>query len=347
MQNSDLKNYIQFSPQLEQLLGKGFDRLPHAILLVGPEGLGKAAFGEKLAYLLLCESPSAYVACGKCQSCHWLDGGNHPDFRRVRPGSDEEAEEGASEKTRKRSPGIIRIDQIRDLESFVFVGSHRIGRRVVLLTEAEAMNAAAANSLLKILEEPPPSVYFIIVSSKQKFLLPTIRSRCRSVAFAAPDAAEGRGVLQGTGLGKTEERFLDLAGGAPLRVIKWKDSGALKPLDRLIETLMAPSPDPISLAANWDGLLKSDPALSLEQLVEEVQRWVFDLAQDRIAGGRRYHDGWGRPKAAPTSLNPIALLKAWQELKQFRRSARHPLNQLLFLEEMATHFLRATRPEAA
>lgn len=347
MQYSDIKLNSIYNQKLDQLLGQGFDRLPHAILLIGPEGLGKAALGEKLAYLLLCESPNGHAACGKCQSCHWLNGGNHPDFRLVRPDSDEDGEEGGAEKSRKRGPGIIRIDQIRELESFVFVGSHRMGRRVVMVNEADAMNVAAANALLKVLEEPPPSVYFLLISSRQRLLLPTIRSRCRSLAFAAPEAVAAREMLSDAGLGKGDGRFLDLAGGAPMRVLKWKDSGLLKPLDRLIETLLAPPADPISLAASWDGLLRSEPALSLEHLVDEIQRWVFDLAQERIAGKLRYHAGWPRPRTPGGALDPLSLLGVWQELKQFRRSARHPLNQLLFLESLAAHFLRALRPATA
>ncbi len=337
----------KFEKQFGELLGGGLDRLPHAMLLIGAEGLGKAVFVENLAHLLLCESPIGYAACGKCQACHWLAGSNHPDFRHIRPDADEEDEEGGREKTRKRGPGIIRIDQIRELESFVFVGSHRMGRRVVPLTEAEAMNGAAANSLLKILEEPPASVYFILTSSRQRFLLPTIRSRCRILPFAAPETAAAKEVLAHAGLAQTDERFLHLAGGVPLRVLKWKESGLLRPLQVLIETLSAPSSDPISLATRWDALLKSEPALSLEHLVEEVQRWLFDLAQERMAGRIRYHVAWPRPKAAGDGLDPITLVSAWQELMQFRGSARHPLNQLLFLEDMAAHLLRALRPVPA
>jgi DNA polymerase-3 subunit delta' len=346
LQHYNNNKNIAFDRQLGELLGAGFDRLPHAMLLVGAEGLGKAAFGESLAHLLLCESPNNHAACGECQACRWMGGGNHPDFRHVKPGSEDEDEEGGREKAKKRSPGIIRIDQIRELESFVFVGSHRMGRRVVLLTEAEAMNNAAANALLKILEEPPPSVYFILTSSRQRFLLPTIRSRCRIQAFSAPEPAVAQQVLAHAGLDSKDGRFLDLAGGAPLRVLKWNASGTLKPLEALIDTLLTPSSDPLNLAARWDGLLKSEPTFGLEQLVEEVQRWLFDLAQDRMGGRRRYHTGWPRPKSPSGMLDPVALLGAWQELMQFRRSARHPLNQLLFLESMAAHFVRGMRPGA-
>lgn len=346
MQYFDLKQLQWNSKIREQLLGQGLDRLPHAMLLVGPAGVGKAAFSEQLATLLLCESITAEItACGNCQACRWLDAGNHPDFRRVAPDGDDETEEGASEKTKKRGPGTIRIDQIRELESFVFVGSHRNGRRVVLVTEADAMNGAAANSLLKILEEPPSSVYFILISSRTKSLLPTIRSRCRVIAFGPPDTAAATAWLAGAGLEKQAARYLDLAGGAPMRVAQWKEQGQLAPLEAMVESLLTPPSDPIALATRWDGLLKGDGQFRLENLVEEVQRWLFDLAQERVAGQVRYHGGWPRPKGLQ-NLNPLALLAAWREIGQFRRSARHPLNQLLFLENLAAHYLRALRPAA-
>lgn len=351
MQHSDKQNINLNDNVKERLLGNGLARLPHALLLIGPAGVGKTAFGEQLAALLLCESLGPdLIACGECDPCRWLVSGNHPDFRRVAPDDESEADLAASEKsadkTKKRGAGIIRIDQIRELEGFVFVGSHRNGNRVVLLTEADAMNPAAANALLKILEEPPPSVYFILISTRSKTLLPTIRSRCRVVAFGAPDAAAATDWLLGAGLEKQAKRYLDLAGGAPMRVAQWKEQGQLAPIDALVDSLVSPPADPGVLAARWDGLLKGDSLFRTENLVEGVQRWLFDLAQERMAGERRYHTGWPRPKGVE-NLNPKALLAAWRELNQFRRSARHPLNQLLFLESLAAHYLRALRPAAS
>lgn len=351
MQHSD-KKHIDWNEKLrEQLLGQGLARLPHAMLLVGPAGVGKTAFGEQMAALLLCESIAPdLIACGECDPCRWLAAGNHPDFRRVAPDDDSEAEPAASEKSadksKKRGSGIIRIDQIRELEGFVFVGSHRNGNRVVLVTEADAMNPAAANALLKILEEPPSSVYFILISTRSKSLLPTIRSRCRVVSFGAPDAAAAADWLLGAGLEKQAKRYLGLAGGAPMRVAQWKEQGQLAPIDALVDSLVSPPADPGVLAAKWDALLKGDGLFRTENLVEGVQRWLFDLAQERMAGKVRYHSGWPRPKGVE-NLNPKALLAAWRELNQFRRSARHPLNQLLFLESLAAHYLRALRPVAS
>lgn len=344
MQHSDIRQ-ININDSIKtRFLQQGLERLPHALLLTGPTGVGKLEFAEELARLLLCEAVKpGLAACGACEACRWQNSGNHPDYRRVAPDETDENEEG---KSRKRSAGIIRIDQIRELESFVFVGSHRNGRRVVLVAEADAMNGAAANALLKILEEPPPSVYFLLVSSRIKSLLPTIRSRCRVVPFAPPDAATAADWLAGAGLGKQAKPYLALAGGAPLRVVQWQEQGQLAPIDTLIDSLISPPADPLVLAAKWDALLRADALFSVEHLIEGIQRWLFDLVQERMAGEVRYHGGWSRPGSV-SKLQPEALLAAWREFAQFRRSARHPLNQLLFLENLAAHYLRAVRPVAA
>ena len=114
-------------------------RLPHAMLLSGPRGVGKQRFAEALLGYLLCASPGE-TACGQCHGCHMLAAVYHPDLLRVSP------EEG------KRQ---IRIDPIREVNAFVSQTAQQGGHRVIVLSPAEAMNVAAANALLKSLERHP------------------------------------------------------------------------------------------------------------------------------------------------------------------------------------------------
>lgn len=324
--------------------------MPHALLLTGSPGLGKDRFAESLAHLFLCESPAMQgaipVACGICQGCHWLAGGNHPDFRRVAPDGDDADDEGEStRKEKKRGASQIKIDAIRDLEDFVFVGSHRHGKRVVLINQADAMNAAAANSLLKILEEPPATVYFILTSGYPRRLLPTIRSRTRVLPFRRPDEDVALAWLKQNGVDSKAARFLPLAGGAPLTVAQWEQEGQIAALDALSETLLKAGDDPLPLAAQWDGLLKRHTQFSLEMLVDGVQCWLHDLALVAAAQAPRFYPELKVP--AGVRLSETRVVTAWRDALRFRRSARHPLNQQLFLEDLAAHTLRGLRSDGA
>src|SRR5438132_13131811 len=120
-------------------LKRGRERLPHALLVHGPRGVGKLALAERLAQLLLCEhADPAARPCGKCDGCRWYLGGNHPDFRRLEPEAiakipplDAEAgeEEGSEAPARRtKAPSLfITVEQVRGLAGFLNLRSHRGG----------------------------------------------------------------------------------------------------------------------------------------------------------------------------------------------------------------------------
>jgi len=333
-------------------------RLPHALLLGGPGGLGKTAFGEALAARLLCEQigdSTGSFACGGCHSCNWLSGGNHPDFRLVQPedGGGEDAAEDVADVAKVESPvrksgqGQVRVEQIRALEDFVFVGSHRLGNRVVLISQAETMNAAAANSLLKILEEPPLSVYFILISSNWRRLLPTLLSRCRTVILGYPDSEVAKQWLTDQGISEAAQ-LLYLAGGIPLLAADWGEKGRLESYSSLIETLLGEVSDPVAMAAKWATLLKAGQGFSLPQLVEAIQKWVVDLGLQKMTGSCRYHRAWQDQLAKLVgSASAPGIIGCYNELLRIRAVARHPLNTQLFLEDLAARYLRALTPGKA
>ena len=358
-------NTLPWQNQLWRQLLSEPENLPHALLLAGPAGLGKLIFAQAMAARLLCETPidmddRGAVACGRCSSCGWFAAGNHPDFRMVQP--EEMEDSGSSEggdpadagttavspgkaKSAKSASGVaagsIRIDQIRALADFVFVGSHRHGRRIVILNPAEAMNPAAANAVLKILEEPPTSVYFILVSSSWRKLLPTIRSRCRMVAFGRPEPRLAQQWLSGENA-ESAGNLLQLVGGAPLLARDWVAQGHLDLYKKAIDVLADKPIDPVAMAAKWGALLKGNEFFDLPQLVEAVQKWVFDLAQLKISGSLRYHEAWrAKLVGLATTASSSALLGCYNDLLRVRAVARHPLNVQLFLEDMASRYVRA------
>lgn len=163
---------------------------PHALLMEGMRGIGKSAFAREFAEALLCEQPTdSHEACDRASPVvGWrretiLTSGsfNRKPWLVTRPiGANDSAA------SKKKPSQQITIDQIRDLDEFLHVGTHRHGLRVITVNPAEAMNRATANALLKALEEPIASTLFILVTSDPGRLLPTIRSRCQSVVIPLP-----------------------------------------------------------------------------------------------------------------------------------------------------------------
>lgn len=310
--------------------------MPHALLLQGRAGIGKTVFARAFAAWLLCEGPRSDThACGVCEACRWFEQGNHPDFRQIEPeflsvlsGADTETAERSKDPSKQ-----IKIEQVRELQRFLAVGTHRAGRRIAIVRPAEAMNLATANALLKSLEEPPPATLFLLVSSQPARLLPTIRSRCQSVHLPTPDADTAAQWLEAQGLDEARA-MLAHCGQAPLAAIEAADQRPLR--DRLLGQLARGEADPLTLADACGG---AEPI----QVIDWLQKWIYDLSAVKLTGEPRYHP---QARAALEQLGPRLALRrllAYQrELAQRRAVAQHPLNPRLFLEELFMRY-RALR----
>ncbi|MGV6808055.1 MAG: DNA polymerase III subunit delta' [bacterium] len=158
--------------QVRQLIAA--DRIPHALLLAGPTHTGKHRFASVVAQSMLCADPVAGEACGGCKQCGLIEGGFHPDLREI------QSDEGSS---------VIKIELIRDLIGYLGKTSQQGGWKTAIISEAEQMNASAANALLKSLEEPASRTLLILVTNDLSRLLPTIKSRCRLLRFPVPARA--------------------------------------------------------------------------------------------------------------------------------------------------------------
>lgn len=325
---------------LEKLLA---DRahFPHALLIHGPSGTGKAEFARALAAGALCEAPEAGLACGTCPSCHWFSQGNHPDFREIVPeataeeeGEAPEAAEGA--KAEKAKSLVIKIDQIRALADFVALSTHRAGFRVLVVRPAESMQPAAANSLLKTLEEPPPHTIIALVSDRPARLLATIRSRCRQLVLPMPPRDIALAWLKGQGIANAESA-LAIAGGAPLLAVDLAQPEEEALRRKLVNELARPGgADPLAFAASIDRT-------AVERAIHWLQTWVHDLVRVKVGGEARHHGehlAALRAKAKPADLE--ALFAFDRELASARSLAAHPLNPRLVAEHLLMAYNRAT-----
>lgn len=309
------------------------EKMPHALLLVGQRGLGKFELARQFAVSLLCESPTDHVqACGQCMACNWFSQGNHPDFRLLQPES--LTEETDSEETKKKASQQITIDQVRALDDFLGVGTHRDGFRIILINPTEAMNRSTANSLLKSLEEPTPNTLFILISSEPLRLLPTLRSRCQLVPVSIPDASIATQALAEEGV-DNPERWLALAGGAPGLAIEMSASGQMTWLDHLVRQAGTGAAfDSIALAAELEKQIKdSKGKIPLKWIVDFFQKWLIDLTLQHNQLPPRYFLQQQSTTASLAAMIPqVKLLRAYRALLVRKRESEQPLNTRLFLE---------------
>ena len=267
------------------------ERMPHALLLEGSNGLGKNAFAEWLARLLLCaQSSTAGEPCGRCQGCRLFSAGTHPDLHVVQSEAVYKAAATPfalhamryaidEKKDRKKDSAVIQVAQVRALIESSQTRPQLASCKVLVLSPADSMNVSAANSLLKMLEEPPPDSFFVLVADRPVRLPPTIRSRCHQVEFLAPARAQalewlGREAGESTGL------LLNLAGGAPLRAQALARDGFLARREQLLRDLgllLSGRGDPVTAATRWKGLGTSS-------CLSWLGGFVADLIRQRVAG---------------------------------------------------------------
>ena len=301
-------------------------RLPHALLLHGREGVGQFELALAFAQFLLCENPNG-KACGGCAACGWFEQGNHPDFRLLQPESLADEEEGgeAPADSKKKKSIQIRIEQVRDLQRFLAVGTHRAGLRVIVLHPADSMNVPTQNAVLKALEEPPPDTLFLLVTSQPHRLAATIRSRCQGIAVPLPDRALAAAWLKEQGV-EDPGSLLALAGGAPLSAARLAQSDTVR--RRLVEQLGD---------ARFDPLIAADYCLGVEpgEIVGWLQRWVYDLLSLKLAGTVRYHVADDRAvRAMADRCDASGAAALLRRLARARGLAQHPLNARLFVEDL-------------
>jgi len=199
------------------LLQRAMDtkQMPHALLFLGPLGVGRRTTALALAKTLLCQSPAAMAAkgadrplvqaCGHCDDCRMMASGNHPDFHLVYK---ELARYHDNLQVRSRVMQDLGIDVIRSsLIAPAAIFPTRGRARVFVVLEADLMNNPAQSALLKTLEEPPSGVTIILICSKREQLLPTTLSRCATIRFSLLPKDFVISKLVSTGIDQVQAEF--------------------------------------------------------------------------------------------------------------------------------------------
>jgi len=285
------------------------DKLAHAVMIEGPAGCGKQALANAMAAKLLCRENRSQ-ACGSCRSCQLLAGAAHPDYFELEPDEDSE---------------VIKVDQVRALIAKLNLTTSISERKLAYIHPAEAMNAAAANALLKSLEEPAGNTILILVSNNPGKLPVTIRSRCQAISVDQPDS---RLVLEW--LEKNSEKSaalveaaLQAAGGSPLRAAHYLESPDLDAYEQVKAGLAKLLVRPGSVSQVSNELNKLNPV--------ELWRWLSICTAEVIKSvmvGRLLNGFPANPK-----LRDKPLLELQRQADINRQLATTPVRGDLLLQD--------------
>ena len=209
-------------------------RAPHAVLFVGPAGIGKTTLADDLAAGLLCTVDDVQARpCGACRACRLVASGGHPDVHRIGP-------DGAGRQVVIGGPSS-KVRGIRDLIGELALLPVEGGARIAIVESAQRMNEDAQAALLKTLEEPPAGVTLILCADAEEPLLPTIRSRCARIRLGPVGPRVVETILGDHGMADPPlaARLARIAAGRPGVALAWAaDPDALQAREELTRTLL-------------------------------------------------------------------------------------------------------------
>ena len=252
-------------------------RMPHAWLIAGPEGIGKATFAYRIARFVLAGGGGESLALAE----------DHPVFRRVASGGHSDLKTLARDRQGAGPSTVIGVDAVRAAGDFAHLTAGEGAWRVLVVDSADDLNANAANALLKILEEPSDKTLMLLVSHSPWRLLPTIRSRCcRLPLRRLPDDAMGdilRPAIPASGdLGK----LLAIAEGSPGRAFSLLEEDGIDLLDSVVGIAAAlPEMDLPALHELADRLARRDAETAYRTAMRILLWWIARAARAGVDGG--------------------------------------------------------------
>jgi DNA polymerase-3 subunit delta' len=312
-----LADLFWLAPQREQLRdARANGRLPAALLIRDLPGGGGGALARVAAQAALCREPAA--PCGRCGTCRKVEEGRHPDLWQVGP-------EGDSRQ--------IRVDQVRELSDTLALTGYSSGASVAILDPAEALNANAANALLKTLEEPRPGVLLVLVASMASRLPATIVSRCQRLTVRPPARQACLEWLRRHGdAGGDWEAVLDVLGPAPLQALGVVP-GELRQLREetrdMLERALAGRLDCASAAERW-------ARQAFELRLACAENWVTERLLRRLGAAGNATEARPHGKHGVLDSGPSASgLVRWADaLRDLGNLAQAGVNRALGVEQL-------------
>lgn len=284
----DLIGNRQAKETLARLITAG--RIPNALLFSGVEGVGKKAFALEIARAFVCRGPGGLAACGTCHACTRVNAFTPPtsdkkdDYKQIF--FTEHPDVGLVVPFNKN----ILVDAIRDLEREAYFRPFEAPARFFIIEDADKMNDAASNALLKTLEEPASTSYIFLISSRPDSMLQTIHSRCQVIRFACLEVKEIENYLVKTGKFSPVDAVLisRLCGGSIGRALSMDVEKFYARREAMMQVLQS-----VITRSGRSALLHAAESMNdpknkdaYESSLETLQALIRDLWILRIEGGR-------------------------------------------------------------
>ena len=326
-------------------IAESFDRLPHATLLSGSEGIGKFQLASRLAMVLLCDRDEPHP-CGDCRGCRLFTASTHPDLHVITSEvmldsmdsvltaySERYLDDSRARSKRKTVRTTILISQIRLLINEANAVAHISRNKVFVIAPVDAMTTSASNSLLKILEEPAPNNFLILVTENSQNLLPTIASRCQNIRMPDPDFEDAEQWLVQEGLNQQELDAIKATGRGPLLGLRNARSSVLleskKFLEKVIQNLIGTS--------NEDAVMIAEQGLKLgeNECLYELHQLVGDLIRMNLTGRSQSKCSKANLLDVASRIDPRSLFSIYDLIGQLRQQIREgALDKTLAIEDV-------------
>jgi DNA polymerase-3 subunit delta' len=298
------------------------DRVAHAYLLHGDDGIGKKLLALRFAQAINCEGGDGLDACGACRSCRQFETRTHPDFLVIEP-------------DRELANPQIKIEQIRELEQQIVYQPLVARKKIFLIDDADRMTLGAANALLKTLEEPPAHSVLLLISGRPSALPATVRSRCQGLRLAPPARTQVEAALiRMREIPPADARLLAAASQSRLGAALTMDLADVRTKQDELSSLASPqtlrSVTAILTAA--ETLHKSDRG---PEVLDWLVQWIRDLLLVCVGADPDHlihSDRLPALKTAARGAKTDRLAGLLDEIDTLQRSAGRNLNLQMALE---------------
>ncbi|NUO09292.1 MAG: DNA polymerase III subunit delta' [Candidatus Brocadia sp.] len=313
------------------------DRLAHAYIFAGQEGVGKTLFSKELAKVIFCQHPAGVDACDACNHCQRIASDNFSDLFLILP---------------EKNSRVIKIEQLKYLQDILNVKPLESKHKVVIIQSADKMNEEASNCLLKTLEEPPSYAIMILIVTSLESVKETVRSRCQIIRFSPLSMTTVRDILVSRFQldRKQAERLAYISNGSIERALLLSGTQAIEKKNWLVDRILKLELDnnlsfSKELFNEWhlqDLEILEEKRTYVRELILSFLLYYRDLLVCKMQGEfSMYHTDWRDALISKSeSLSEDVLFSIINVIKRSLIYLDYNANIALLLENMITQILR-------